>query len=351
MLFCKKRCVKILIVVSCLYLLIALGTFCVKAHLFIYCMNNVGKLYLVENSCSTEQSVVGGMAEGKSYCINDEFADEFSVAKKIQSYSLPFYQKTSDASLQDFIDFVKNMHFKTDHLFFVSLFSEAESAKALFEMHPEFGDSRIFDWLLYELFFGDHEEDERNLFFKAITNHYAYSHVHFLMDLIMLKHFYFQLEAYVSMHRGKEDLGMLKEIESLVDGFNKKMFYDFAWWTYNVYCDEKSVLNPNNVFVFNKAESILENVHRSLEDSISLERIRTDIVEASKLRLTSKTEVSEFSSNCILFYHFALKKQCFLDAVGFSHNVNISQSMGTYSFEIFDSKYVFFSVVPCASVE
>ena len=74
--------------------------------------------------------------------------------------------------------------------------------------------------------------------------------------------------------------------------------------------------------------------------------IQKIIDDSSKLNILSMSDNIQLYSYCTLFYHFILKKQCYIDAINSLYNkISPTQETIYYKYEIYNSEFVFFIVV------
>lgn len=300
---------------------------------------------LRQNLCGMKQEVIDKITK-TNFNIDEEFHEEFSIGSEINSYYLPFYSATQESTILQFTQYVtkiKNSNYNAEeHLAFISLLANVSFSRWLFEYYPEFSDYRLFDWLLYEFLFGS-SMDHKRIIVDAIVNYYNYSHYNYNMDLLLLNHFYMQLESFLSFQYKNDGKYFVDEICYLIDFFNKKMFDSYSRCVYYEYCKDMSVFNPLNIIHFIKINSILDDIYISISNKNNIGNIITIIYNSEKLKIKSISNDILFDSYCSLFYHFVLKGQCFVDAVN-SLNNNLIEKV--YKYKISGSKYVYFVVLP-----
>ena len=344
----KNNKMNYIIIVFMLIVLIYVILVCV-----VYCAkNNIRKDYVLEQeiiSVTTDirdinqRNFFNRISNG-NFQVSEEFSEEFSIGAEINSYSIPFYSKTPESAILRYMKKIKSTHFKTDHLMFISLLADANQAKMLFKINPDFSDYRIFDWLLYELLFDS--SFKKTMILDALINFYSYSHCHFLMDLLLLKHFYLQLETYVSTQYQNKEKHFTNEIINLINNYNKIMFNNFSRFICDEYCQNLSIFNPYNIVRINKIKSIIDNMYSTVYDEPDREKIQKIIDDSSKLNILSMSDNIQLYSYCTLFYHFILKKQCYIDAINSLYNkISPTQETIYYKYEIYNSEFVFFIVV------
>ena len=337
----NKKVVIGLIFILFIYFFCVLTIYCAKEYLKRKHVFDCDGISITTKSSDINQVKNFNKLPKENKLLSEEFEDVFSVGLEINSYYLPFYNRTPKSAIQQYIQKIKKLHFRTDHSIYISILADSSFACKLLERFPELSDYRIFDWLVFELLFESSKKEYSEIKLDAITNFYSYSHSNFMMDAVLLKHFYFQLEVYLSIQMDEINFNFIKEIEGLIEHFNKIMLNNFFSYVYYEFCSELSIFNPGNIFYLVKVESILNEMYRiAMLDKMSPENIRVLISKSSKIEIESASSDANLYSYCMLFYHFILKKQCFIDAITFLRNTSTVQKEEVFKCELYNSEFV-----------